>query len=141
MKRLLPLLGACVLVGFAFAVTLAPSPLASSAERVTVGPAANGSRRVLERGDVLVVRLPSNPSTGYGWAVCSGAGRVLRAAGRAYVPPQTGLVGAPGTAVLRFRAAAAGKSVLRLTYRRSWEQSAPPARTFVLRVTIAKASP
>ena len=126
----------CVVVVCVFAAGIAPSLVASSAERVTVGPAANGSRRVLQRGDVLVVRLPSNPSTGYAWAVCSGTGRVLRGLGRAYVPPQTGLVGAPGTAVLRFRAAVTGKMVLRLAYRRSWGQSAPATRTFVLRVTV-----
>jgi inhibitor of cysteine peptidase len=134
MKR--PIVIALALVGLAFAAGVAPSLVASSAERVTVGPAANGSRRVLQRGDLLVVRLPSNPSTGYAWAVCSGTGRVLSDAGRQYVPPKTGLVGAPGTAVLRFRAAATGKTVLRLAYRRSWKQSAPAARTFVLRVTV-----
>jgi predicted secreted protein len=46
------------------------------------------------------------------------------------------LLGAPGTAVLRFRAAKSGKTTLRLAYARSWETRAPE-RTFALRVTVS----
>jgi inhibitor of cysteine peptidase len=110
--------------------------VAVTVDTITVDQSASGSRRVLERGDVLVVRLRSNPSTGYAWRVCSGARPVLVLVGRRYVPPRDGLLGAPGTAVLRFRAARAGKTVLRLAYARSW-QTGSPARTFTLRVVVS----
>jgi inhibitor of cysteine peptidase len=103
---------------------------------ITVGQAANGSRRALARGDFLVVRLRSNPSTGYAWRVCSAARPVLVLVARRYVPPPSRLLGAPGTAVLRFRAAKSGKTTLRLAYARSWETRAPE-RTFALRVTVS----
>lgn len=110
---------------------------AGTVDTITVGPAANGSQRRLQRGDVLVVRLPSNPSTGYSWKVRSGTRLVLAVAGRTYVPPKDGQrLGAPGTAILRLRAVAAGKTVLRLAYARSWEKGVAPARTFTLRVTV-----
>ena len=115
----------------------ASGPLAARAETITVGPRACGTQRTLHRGDLLVVRLPANASTGYGWKLRSGARTVLALVGRAYVPPKdTTRVGAPGTAVLRFRAAAAGKTVLRLGYARSWEKGVPPAVAFTLRVTV-----
>jgi predicted secreted protein len=61
---------------------------------------------------------------------------VLVLVARRYVPPSSGLLGAPGTAVLRFRAAKAGTTALRLSYARSWETRAPE-RTFTLRVTVS----
>jgi inhibitor of cysteine peptidase len=117
--------------------TGASGVLAAGMDTITVGPAACGSQRTLHRGDLLVVRLPSSPSTGYAWMVRSGGRPVLSLTGRTYVPPKdTRRLGAPGTAVLRLRAAAAGKTVLRLAYARSWEQGVAPARTFALRVTV-----
>lgn len=107
------------------------------ADTITVGPAASGDCRTLDRGDLLVVRLPSNPSTGYAWKVAGGVDRMLALAGRAYVPPTDATrVGAPGTAILRFRAATPGSARLRLVYVRPWEKSVAPQRTFTLRVTV-----
>jgi len=105
---------------------------------ITVGQAANASQRMLHHGDRLVVRLPSNPSTGYAWTVRSDTRPTLSLTGRSYVPPgDDGRVGASGTAVLRFRAAATGMTVLRLSYARAWEKGVPPARTFTLTVRVA----
>lgn len=128
---------ALVAVGGVISVCGATVLAASTAERIVVGPAASGSQRSIRRGDLLVVRLPSNPSTGFAWKLCAGTDRVLVPAGHTYVPP-TGKqrLGAPGTAVLRFRAAATGTTVLRLVYVRPWEKGVPPARTFTLRVTV-----
>lgn len=105
---------------------------------ITVGPAANGSTRLVRRGDQLVVRLPSNPSTGYRWVVRDGARPVLVLVRRSYVAP-TGapMLGAPGTAVLRFRVVARGRAQLRLAYVRSWEAHGSPARTFALRLVAS----
>jgi inhibitor of cysteine peptidase len=125
-----------VAVALGAMLTCASALSAATADTITVGAAANGSRRSLHRRDVLVVRLRSNPSTGYSWRVCSGARPVLALAGRAYVPPKDDRLGAPGTAVLRFRAVATGKTVLRLGYTRPWEKDVAPAQTFTLRVTV-----
>lgn len=111
---------------------------AAAGARIVVGPGANGTQRVLRVGDALVVRLPSNPSTGYSWSIRSSASPVLARAGRAYVPPDGELVGAPGTARLRFRAVAVGRGTLRLAYVRPWEHDAAPARAFALRVVVRR---
>ena len=125
-----------VLLGIALTFG-APAPSAATRNTIVVGPAANGSQRRLERGDRLVVRLASNASTGYAWQIRSGVGGVLVLVARTYVPASDGSrLGAPGTAVLRLRAAACGRTVLRLAYVRSWEKDVAPARTFGLRVTV-----
>ena len=136
MKRVrLAWLAVVVVAGLLLAWGTSDLP-AAAADTITVGPAANGSSRCLHRGDLLVVRLRSNPSTGYAWRVSSGARGVLLLVGCVYVAPEDGLLGAPGTAVLRFRARGTGKTVLRLAYTRSWEKGVAPARTFTLRVTV-----
>jgi inhibitor of cysteine peptidase len=125
-------------VALALLAGMAPWVSAATGDTITVGLAASGSSRHLGRGDLLVVRLSSNPSTGYSWTVRSGIRPVLALVSRAYVPPRAGQpLGAPGTAVLRFRAVAAGKTVLRLASVRSWESGGRPARTFTLHVTVS----
>lgn len=120
-------------------VTVASASGAGTFDTITVGPAASGTLRVVHRGDRLVIRLPSNPSTGYAWTVRTPARPVLVLTGRSFVPaPDGGRIGAPGTAVLRFRVAAAGRRTLRLAYARSWEQGVAPADTFTLRI-VARA--
>lgn len=130
---------AVLLIGLLLGASIAiPEPSASPTETITVGQAANGSHRALHRRDVLVVRLSSNPSTGYRWKIRSGTGRALSLVGRTYVPPRdTGSLGAPGTDVFRLRAVTRGKVALRIVYVRPWESGVPPARTFTLRVTVS----
>jgi inhibitor of cysteine peptidase len=120
-------------------VAAASASGAGTCETITVGPAASGTLRMVHRGDRLVIRLPSNPSTGYSWTVRTPARPVLALTGRSFVPPPDGgRVGAPGTAVLRFRVAAVGRRTLRLAYARAWEQGVAPAGAFTLRI-VARA--
>jgi inhibitor of cysteine peptidase len=110
---------------------------AATVDTITVGLASSGSQRSMHRGDLLVVRLPSNPSTGYTWTSRSGTRPALVSKNRTYVPPKDGhRLGAPGTAVLRYQAVAAGRTVIRLAYVRPWEKGVAPTRTFTLSVRV-----
>ncbi|HEV8695900.1 MAG TPA: protease inhibitor I42 family protein [Lysobacter sp.] len=82
-------------------------------------------------GQLLVVRLAANASTGYSWAWDEAAAAgVLVQDGR---PTMTGLdpqrVGSGGTQTWRFRVVASGEGELRLNYRRPWEKDTPPVQT------------
>lgn len=112
------------------AMTLAIAALALGT--ITVGPRANGTTLRPHRGDTLVVRLPGNPTTGYRWSVVR-MPPSLRGISAMYVPSSPGRLGAGGTYVFRF-AVRRGSGVLRLVYRRPWERSRPPLRTFTLTV-------
>jgi inhibitor of cysteine peptidase len=82
-------------------------------------------------GQIFIVRLAANASTGYSWAWDEGAAAgVLVQVGEptmAGVDPQR--VGGGGIQTWRFRAATGGKGELRLDYRRQWEKDTPPVQT------------
>lgn len=91
----------------------------------SIGPDAAGSAIALEVGAELTVALPTNPSTGYGWAVTSIDPAVVTQTGEPEFVAQSNLIGAGGTMTFRFTASGAGISELRLDYQRSWEQAEP----------------
>ena len=98
-----------------------------------------GSQVNLSAGQVLVVTLESNPTTGYGWEVSEVDGDVLAQIGEAEFQqaPTEGeeLVGAGGAETLRF-ATAKGETTLTLAYRRSWEKDVEPVETFTVEVVV-----
>jgi predicted secreted protein len=68
-------------------------------------------------GQVFLIALPSNPSTGYHWIEAAGpdAGiAVFR--GAAYQAPETGVIGAPGQDVRAYEAIAVGSTTIALNY-------------------------
>jgi inhibitor of cysteine peptidase len=134
------LAGLCLWIAMIAGASQTP-PSASSTEAssptVTLGDQDNGKDVDLTTGGTLVVKLKSNPSTGYGWTV-SGDASPLRLVKTAYVKnsPSAKVVGAPGMQVLRFSAASSGMATLTVVYRRSWEYNMPPAKTFRVRVNV-----
>jgi hypothetical protein len=53
---------------------------------VRVGLSANGKTEVLHPGDVLVVSLPGNPTTGFSWRLRKVDRAVLKLTSSAYIP-------------------------------------------------------
>jgi predicted secreted protein len=102
---------------------------------IQVGEGHNGGIISAERGDVFVVRLSENPTTGYRWSLAGGEPALLQLQSDDFTPG-TG-IGSAGTRVLRYLAAGAGETTLRLQLARSWETAAPRSQ-FVIRVTIGR---
>ncbi|WP_417693877.1 protease inhibitor I42 family protein [Pseudomonas sp.] len=92
----------------------------------------------LTNGQNLILNLPSNPSTGYRWAIQDSAGGVLKALGPEVYrnPEDAGIVGAAGVSTWRFRAFAAGTGRLRLTYQQPWAPEVPPVETFDCAISV-----
>lgn len=92
----------------------------------------------LHVGQPLTVSLPSNPTTGYRWAIQDSAGGVLRSLSpEVYTSTENGQVlGSGGQSTWRFQAIAAGNGRLRLTYQQPWEPEAEPAQTFDCAITV-----
>lgn len=86
----------------------------------------------LNRGQQLILSLPSNPTTGFRWEVRDDAAKVLQSLGpEVYSNPEdAGLVGAGGISTWRFTAREPGEGRLLLTYQQPWEPNVPPAETF-----------
>ena len=104
---------------------------------VEVTGSASGASTSLVVGDVLVIELESNETTGYQWSFVEADPAVLTAPdGQEYTPPSEAMPGAPGTSVWRFTAKAAGQTTVKLAYARPFEPDAKPAETFTLTVLV-----
>ncbi len=94
----------------------------------------------LEQGQILVVTLESNPTTGYGWEVAEIQESILEQMGEAeFKPSETGeppIVGAGGWEIFRFKAISAGQMTLQLVYLQPWEEGVEPINTFSIEVVV-----
>jgi len=106
-----------------------PAPL-------NVTDANSGDSVALARNQQLVVRLPSNPTTGYRWALAQQSTPMLEPEGAPTFEKSTGAAGAGGTETWRFAPTQAGEGTLRLEYRRLWEVDTAPARVVSIKVTV-----
>ncbi len=109
------------------------------AESVEVSEDDSGRQVELERGQILVITLESNPSTGYRWEQAENNESILEQIGEPEFkssetsdPP---IVGAGGREIFRFRAVSAGQMLLLFFYHRSWED-AEPLKTFSIQVVV-----
>jgi inhibitor of cysteine peptidase len=102
---------------------------------IIVTDADNGKDIDLPAGDELVVRLKSNPSTGYSWAIKGDPSPLRLVKSSTKRSGQTGqAAGTPVTQEFRLTSTSAGMASLTLEYRRPWEYTAGPARKFHLQV-------
>ena len=84
---------------------------------VTVTEANNNTTVTVPLGGLLVVQLPSNPSTGYQWEVTAIDNTTLTQDGQVqYVPSQPITVGSGGTSVFTFAALSTGNTAIQLQY-------------------------
>ena len=127
---------------FLVAVLLSMTSLAVLAQNTVTVTEGDGNTQVtLNPGDTLVVQLNANPSTGYSWQVVQNNPYLLPQIGRGrFQGSDSGMMGAPGKMVFRFRAANAGGEALRMVYSRPFGSGGiPPADTFQLLVVIDRA--
>ena len=131
--------GSVLVVALLAALALALAGCDSSGGDAVVTDADAGETVTLDVGQDLVVRLESNPSTGYSWeaieipAVLEGPS----APTHEQDSEAEGVVGAAGTDVFTFTASEdAGDGTLVLAYRRPWEENVPAEEEFVLEVTV-----
>ena len=108
-------------------------------EPVTVTTAQAGTGVELAAGQALLVRLPSNPTTGYRWVYVEPKDAVLRVDGpSSYEAAQSAgnTAGAGGTEIWKLAPLKAGQQQLRFEYRRPWEQDVAPSQVATFAVTV-----
>jgi inhibitor of cysteine peptidase len=137
-------LGRCARI--LIAATVAALPLGACASKapppvpLSVTEANSGDSVALARNQQLVVRLPSNPTTGYRWSLAQQSTPVLEPEGAPTYEKGAGAAGAGGTETWRFAPTQAGEGTLRLEYRRLWETDAAPARVVSYKVTVREST-
>lgn len=84
----------------------------------------NGETIEVAADEPFTVKLESNPTTGYEWAVESIDGSVKFVESK-YAAPKGGAAGAPGEQLLTFDAGSAGSSTVTLAYERPFAPDEP----------------
>ena len=123
-----------------FTLTACAPSLFPTEMPVTASLSDSGGTASLIPYQPLVVRLPTNPSTGYTWSYTVAGDQVLvldTVTGEA--PAPDGMAGVPGLEVWSFRAQGTGRAVLTYIYARPWEKNALPAKIFTLNVEVSPA--
>lgn len=85
---------------------------------------------------ILVVSLPGNPSTGYLWQVDEFDTYILQQMGKDDFEQRSGAIGAFGMQNFRFQAKKIGKTELKLSYRRPWEENVEPLENFFITIVV-----
>lgn len=110
----------------------------SASEPVSVKLTDEDLGRTVELGigETLEVVLSGNPTTGYVWDVASLDRDILKEVGETEFKPDREARGSGGKMIMRFMSQAAGKTSLRLIYRRPFEKGKPPAKVFEVTVSV-----
>ncbi|MFZ0914739.1 MAG: protease inhibitor I42 family protein [Candidatus Korobacteraceae bacterium] len=125
-----------------FSLMLVAQPLQSpdaqqknASSVVVITDQDNGKDIDLPAGGTLAIRLNSNPSTGYSWAIKGDPSplRLVKSSTKKN-GQNSHVAGAPITQEFRLRAVSAGMASLTLEYRRPWEHDVAPVKTFQVRV-------
>ncbi len=95
-----------------------------------------GSTVHLQLGELLVVALEGNPSTGYSWEVTPADQAVVAQQGEPEFSAESDLLGASGKISLTFKAVAEGQQALTLAYRRPFEKDVAPEKTISFVVVV-----
>jgi predicted secreted protein len=102
---------------------------------VTIDENSKGKTVAVSAGQAIIVRLPSNGTTGYEWSVSSDA-TPLGQPDVSYVPPSsTSAPGAGGSTSFTWantKTAPLGTYTIALQYKRSWEPDAIDSFSFVV---------
>ncbi|MEI6714850.1 MAG: protease inhibitor I42 family protein [Verrucomicrobiota bacterium] len=119
--------------------TIPRAKISEPSDEVVVDESADGSLQSLLQGDVLVIKLQENPSTGYVWS-CSSSRNVLLQLGQKETvrdPASHLTVGKNTTITWRFLANEAGDTALTFTLKRPWESNIAAIKTISVPVTVA----
>ena len=95
----------------------------------------------VEVGELLMVTLCSNPTTGFSWSETANISdtSILEQVSHEFIPPQSGQssqTGAAGQEVWVFRALEEGTSTVDMEYSRPWQGGEQAVWTFELTVTV-----
>jgi len=125
------------------------APAASGGRAINLAEGDSGKTVKAAIGDLVLIKLVSNPSTGYSWS----AGEVVAGSAIVFVSKKyltasqmsaeiRPMPGQGGATTFTYRAVKAGKTKIELAYRRPWEKTAKPVRTFTVTIEAsAQTSP
>jgi predicted secreted protein len=107
----------------------------ANAKTILVDESDDSSHICLYTGDILTIKLVSNPSTGYSWTNTDSPSNLDLLSSKS-TPGSADGSGAPGYQTFSFKATRPDESTLVLNSLRPFEKSTPPAKRFRLSITV-----
>jgi inhibitor of cysteine peptidase len=104
---------------------------------LTIDETSNGQTLEAALGQTVEICLNENPTTGFRWRMSQAGGPVGTLLGDVFEPGRQA-PGQPGIHRWQFKVVAAGTCLVRLVYRRSWEDDAAAARVFTVTLGVKK---
>ena len=111
-------------------------------KKVNIDSSYNGKEIIVPAGELLVINLESNPTTGFRWELSQPANKgVLALIQNEYQSDKpdkqdTPVAGAGGTEIWTFEAVSAGETTIAMEYSRPWEGGEKGVNTFNLKVIV-----
>jgi inhibitor of cysteine peptidase len=99
----------------------------------------DGTSLQVRVGDIVVVRLPETPTTGYRWAVVESDDAILGPQSTDFVQGAGAGIGGGGVRTFRFQAKSAGATELQLKRWREWEGDRSITQRYRLTVHVLPA--
>jgi inhibitor of cysteine peptidase len=123
---------------FIIACSLLFSLLSGCAGKSTmnVNESQNGTSVDLKTGDMLVITLEGNPTTGYQWEMLPNTDGIVELQGDPEYKSGGNQVGSGGKYSFNVKAVKAGTTRVDLKYYRSFEADVPPIQTFSIDITV-----
>ena len=106
-----------------------------AAYKVLVDETFNGRTIDVTVGQTIEVHLSENPTTGFRWQLTSDGGPACAITGDQFIAP-AGPPGKGGDHTWKFKAVRPDECDIELGYRRRWESSAGPSKTFKIHVKV-----
>jgi inhibitor of cysteine peptidase len=103
---------------------------------VNVNESQNGTSIDLQTGDMLVITLDGNPTTGYQWEMQPNTDGIVELQGDPEYNSGGNQVGSGGKYSFNVEAVKAGTTRVDLKYYRSFEAGVPPIQTFSIDITV-----
>jgi predicted secreted protein len=116
----------------------------SKGKTINLTTSDNGKMIKASVGDIVLIQLKANPSTGFLWSsVAQAKSSPVEFKSRKYVSdakrkPQPGK---GGQTTFTHRVTGAGKATITLNYRRPWEKKSKPAKTFTVTIEASGKAP
>ena len=91
----------------------------------------------LRMGQLLRLKLDSNPTTGYSWDIASMADSgVVRQFGKMHYVRVGEMMGSGGYQLYRIKPLKQGTATIRFEYKRPWEKDTEPAKKHTVRIVV-----
>jgi inhibitor of cysteine peptidase len=90
----------------------------------------------LQQDQIFQVSLEGNLTTGYNWVMAPQDPELLEQQGDPEYKAASNLVGSPGTVTFTLKAVAPGQTTLHFDYKRPWEETTKPEKTYEVTVIV-----